>query len=287
MVYEIRQPVNYAFGTLKNAAAIGDTSIVSDDFITALPAGLTTSIYVPITLQDPASKVFEIVWVTAHTAAANTATVVRGKEATAARAWPSSTLWTCAPTLRDGLLPCTRATLPADPHIGLRVLLSDEQRALRWSGTQYTSGETVSLAQPNALLGWTAPPATFAASTTYTIATVSIPDPGWPYYIEGTAQLLFNGGTDGASTSHSSGLIVDTATWPATTSTSFVTCTFVGVSNSSGFGMIKLMRNRCPLVWTGAHTVNWLLRTGVASAISWTALNVSPQYQFNVSLIPA
>lgn len=132
-MYEIRVPTNYAFGQLTNAAAVSDTTLTSADFA-ALASNLSTTVYLPITLQDPANKVYEIVWATAHGAGANTMTIIRGREGTAARAWPASTLWACAPTLRDGVLPVANAAaLPADPHIGLRVLQQDTQQMLEWS----------------------------------------------------------------------------------------------------------------------------------------------------------
>lgn len=127
-MYENRLPANYSFGTLTGAAAISDTTLTSTDFATQLASGLSTTNYVPITLQDPSTHNFEIVWVTAHTAAASTCTVVRGREATSARAWGSGTLWATAPTLRDGALwVTTRANLPTDPHVGMRCYIQDEQ----------------------------------------------------------------------------------------------------------------------------------------------------------------
>jgi hypothetical protein len=129
VTYENRLPVNYAFGTLSVAAAISDTTLQSSAFATAIPtmsAGTTN--YVPIVLQNPSTGVYEIVWVNAHSASSTTVTVVRGKETTAAQAWPSGTLWTVAPTLRDVVLPVTtRSALPADPHVGMRAYIQDEQ----------------------------------------------------------------------------------------------------------------------------------------------------------------
>lgn len=132
-MYESRLPVNYAFGTLSSAAAVSDTTLSSAEFATLLPAGLSTTVYVPITVQDAATKLYEVVWATAHTAAATTATVVRGREGSTARAWASGTQWLVGPTVRDTELPvANRAALPADPHIGMRVYLQDEQVALTW-----------------------------------------------------------------------------------------------------------------------------------------------------------
>lgn len=134
MTYEIRLTQNYSFGVLTQAAAISDFTFTSADFAAGLPSGLSTTTYVPMVLQDPSLKVYEIVWVNAHTAAASTATVLRGREGTSARGWPSGTLWTVAPTLRDVQLPvANRAALPADPHVGMRALIQDEQVIVEWS----------------------------------------------------------------------------------------------------------------------------------------------------------
>jgi hypothetical protein len=134
MTYELRTPVNYAFGTLSVAGAISDTTLQSADFA-SLPGGasISTTQYIAIVLQDPTAKVYEIVWINAHTAASTTVTVLRGREGTSARAWPSGTLWTLAPTLRDGVLPvASRAALPSDPHVGMRCLLLDEKRIVEF-----------------------------------------------------------------------------------------------------------------------------------------------------------
>jgi hypothetical protein len=134
LTYENRLTVNFAFGTLTNAAAISDTSLVSTDFAAPIPSGLSTTTYVPITLQDPASKVFEVVWATGHTGGSSTVTVVRGREGTTTRSWGSGTLWAVTPTLRDGLFPVpTRAALPTDWHVGLRCYVQDEQITLERS----------------------------------------------------------------------------------------------------------------------------------------------------------
>lgn len=130
MTYEARLTVNYAFGALTNAAAVTDTNLVSADFATRIPTGLSTTTYVPITLQDPATGAFEVVWANAHAAASNTITCLRGREGTTSQNWPSSTLWTVSPTLRDGLLPvANRAALPVDPHVGMRANLQDSNTA--------------------------------------------------------------------------------------------------------------------------------------------------------------
>jgi hypothetical protein len=122
---DFRSPGNYFFGSLTNAAAISDTSLVSTDFA-ALASIYSANVIFPLTLDDPATKLHEIVWVTAHTAASNTITVVRAKEGTTARAWPAGTRVTCAPTQYDGRLSVQRASLPSDGHTGQNATVTDE-----------------------------------------------------------------------------------------------------------------------------------------------------------------
>lgn len=144
MANEFRDIRDYLFGTLTNAATISDTTITCSDFA-ALPTTYSTSRYLPLVLHDPALKVSEVVWVTAHVAASASVTVVRAKEGSTARAWPSGTQVLCAPTIRDGLPVYTRATLPADAHIGQRVAVSDESVVVQRLAT--TWGPSVGVCQ--------------------------------------------------------------------------------------------------------------------------------------------
>jgi len=130
-----RMPSDYQFGTLGVAAAIGDTTLTSNAFAT-LPSGQTTSAVTPLVLHNPAAGTHEVVWVTAHTASATTATVVRGKEGSTAQAWPSGTQWICAPTAaRDGLPALSAAALTAmtDQHVGMRALETDTSLVKEWT----------------------------------------------------------------------------------------------------------------------------------------------------------
>jgi hypothetical protein len=128
VTYEVRLNANYAFGLLTQAAQVSDTTLTSTDFGTRLPSALSTTTYVPITLHDPSAGIYEVAWANSHTAGASTATVLRGRENTTSLTWPAGTMWTVAPTLRDGVLPvANRAALPIDPHVGLECLVQDEQ----------------------------------------------------------------------------------------------------------------------------------------------------------------
>lgn len=124
MANEYRFPSDYKFGTLTTAAAISDTSLASAEFA-ALATGYSTALYMPIVLHDP-SVGYEVMWMTAHTASSTSITVVRAKEGTTARAWPSSTQWLVAPTVRDALnVVFTSGGLPSDAHVGARAVQTD------------------------------------------------------------------------------------------------------------------------------------------------------------------
>ena len=143
MAYETRWLQNFKFGTLASAASISDTVLSSSGFA-SLASNLTTAVYMPIALINPATGAFEIVWATAHTAAATTVTVVRGREGTSAAAWPAGTTWLVGPTLYDALYPTTRAALPSDLHVGARAVIGDEQIAVQKTMHQGVAASVIS-----------------------------------------------------------------------------------------------------------------------------------------------
>lgn len=145
MANEFRDVLNYFFGQLSVAASISDTTLNCADFANLAGGVYSTSRVLPLVLHDPSLKLFEIVWVTAHTAAATSVTVVRAKEGTTARAWGAGTQILCAPTTRDGLAVVTRAALPADASYGTRFALSDESVVVERAGAGW--GPSVGVAQ--------------------------------------------------------------------------------------------------------------------------------------------
>jgi hypothetical protein len=144
MANEYRDILDYFFGQLSAAASISDTTISCTDFA-GLGTAYSTTRVLPLVLHDPALKVKEVVWVTAHTASATSVTVVRAKEGTTARAWGAGTQVLCAPTVRDGLPVVTRATLPSDANWGARFSLSDEGVVVERAGASW--GPSVGTAQ--------------------------------------------------------------------------------------------------------------------------------------------
>lgn len=162
MTYENRYGVNYAYGVLTQAADKAAATLVSDDFINRLPTGLSTTTYVPVTLQDAATGTYEIVWVNNHAAGSNTANVLRGRESTTALTWPAGTLWIVAPTQRDGVLWVpTRSALPTDAHVGLRAIIADEQVVVEWVLGVGWAGTGPVAYRTNQLLAADAPSVTF------------------------------------------------------------------------------------------------------------------------------
>jgi hypothetical protein len=122
--FEQRQVVNYFSTGLIVAASITDTTMRATAF-TQLDA-MTGAKYVALVLHDDAQGVFEVVWVSAHTAASDTVTVVRGQEGTTARAWPAGTRVEIAPTAFDTLLAAVTSSLPSNPYVGQRAMLGDK-----------------------------------------------------------------------------------------------------------------------------------------------------------------
>lgn len=91
----------YVSGTiLNNPLAIGDTTL-SSAALANLPA-VASPDYAALIL-DPAGSAGnpEIVWVTAHTASATTATIARAKEGTTARQHLLAVAWAHGPTIMD------------------------------------------------------------------------------------------------------------------------------------------------------------------------------------------
>lgn len=67
----------------------------------------------------------EIVIVTAHTAAASSATITRGAYGTTARSHAAGVLWVHAPTTEDTIRIVTSGTRPSDPYRGQLVFETD------------------------------------------------------------------------------------------------------------------------------------------------------------------
>lgn len=92
----------------------------------------------------------EIVVMTAHTAAATVATIVRGQYGTAARSHPQGTEWIHAPIDEDFIEILTSATRPGDPYEGQFIFETDTNKLVGYGGVDWAprdAGGTIGYAQ--------------------------------------------------------------------------------------------------------------------------------------------
>jgi hypothetical protein len=158
----LRIKANYAFGVTDAALTTGATTL-SSPTLTRLPA-VTGTNHAPVTLHDPVAGVYEIVWVTAHTASATTATIARGKEGSTALAWASGAMWTHGPTVRD----------TGGVGAGMRIADGVTQGSASGSRTVQNYGT---------LESWN----DSAFTVDLTAGTITVPWDGW-YHLEGRAR---------------------------------------------------------------------------------------------------
>lgn len=126
--YDQRLLIDNRFGQLAGGVVANATVLASADFA-SLPSDLSLTRYLPIVLADDSAKVYEVVWATGHVEGSQNLTVIRGREGSSARQWGSGTAWRHAATARDGIpTVASRAALPGDAHLGLRVMIRDENR---------------------------------------------------------------------------------------------------------------------------------------------------------------
>lgn len=102
MANELRVRQNFLGGLIEdNPLTSGATTLTSAALAAMVAIGSAS--HMPIVLDpDGVGGEPEIVWVTAHTAAATTATILRGQEGTTARAHNRDVPWSHGPTKKDG-----------------------------------------------------------------------------------------------------------------------------------------------------------------------------------------
>lgn len=92
---------NNVFGTLTDNPLTNVATVMNAAGLANLAAVTGTDVAVVTLDPNRVNGAPEIVYVTAHTAAATSATILRGQEGTAARQHPSGTFWTHSPTAVD------------------------------------------------------------------------------------------------------------------------------------------------------------------------------------------
>lgn len=204
--------------------------------------------------------------------------------------------WTFAMIITPSLTPIARPPVVPVANIAARNALSAPvagQMALRadtnamdyFDGTIWRGSKTIHLPRVvPTLLGWTAVQ-NCAINSSYTVATLAIPDPGWPYLIESSAgmQVSFISANE-TGFSHYVALMVDTTTFPGVSATNLLGGAFVG--GGQQFANAQVPWSRSQVVYTGAHTLNYIFKTGSLSTTAFGALNTHPSYHFDTQLLP-
>jgi hypothetical protein len=139
------------------------------------------------------------------------------------------------------------------------------------------------------------PTTTLSANTDNRAATVSIPDPGYPYKIEVAAGVFLQGLSTSAASgaSHSLAVRVDAATPlapSAAPTTGAFASNFIGqMGGAAGaFSYATIPRRLSPAVWTGAHVVDLFIRAGSASSVVVPIpLANRSDFFFDVRVVPA
>lgn len=153
MANEIRVRANFVAGQLSSGMLTGDT-LMQGAGLADLPAIGSTE-YAPIAIfrTDNAGRVIqkEIVYVTAHTAGATSATVTRGREGTTAQAWNAGDRFSHTDTALDNLIVCTSSTRPSTPFEGLEIYERDTKVKRLWDGAAWVRSDAFDT-------GWTQPP---------------------------------------------------------------------------------------------------------------------------------
>lgn len=130
-----RSSRDYFFGATSADITISGTTLTSSAF-SALGTAYDSNYVLPLTLHDQTLGVYEVVYVTAHSASSTSVTVQRAREGSTARAWTAGTAIVCAPTARDIVDSMPRASLPSDAHTGQRAALTDEGLVVQRTITQ-------------------------------------------------------------------------------------------------------------------------------------------------------
>ena len=141
---------DFVRGTLTNALSSGDTTMTAS-LLASIPEIVAPDIAVII--LDPLASAPEIVHITAHTAAATTATILRGRESSTARAHIAGTAWAHGATGDDFPANAFPATA-ANGDLLYGVAASDEYVALAKPASP--AGDLLVFASGNAP-SWLAP----------------------------------------------------------------------------------------------------------------------------------
>jgi hypothetical protein len=149
--------------------------------------------------------------------------------------------------------------------------------------TTLQARKAIRIARPNANAPLWTSTLTTGANTTYVVAQVAIPDPGWAYFIEGMANFTVSGVTGGPYSS-SVHMRVDNAANPSAPGTDLLGSNFMRTIDG-GFATFQV-DGVSQQSWTGARTVYLILRNGATGVMTIGNLSTSLMYRFDLIIHP-
>lgn len=143
MAQEYRLTADGFYGQLASQLTAAATTH-TDAAWAGLPTWTGTAAYMPLTLTSPGLT--EIVWVTVHASGTPTqVTLLRAKEGTTARTWPTGTQFAQADMRRDGLVAQDSSVSTTDFHWGSQWIETNTGLIKRKTGTGIVAAAGVSL----------------------------------------------------------------------------------------------------------------------------------------------
>lgn len=186
-----------------------------------------------------------------------------------------------------GIRGAVRLMLPGDSHADAGIYPGDarycrtHQQVEVWKADGLWHGTCpIRLPRPTMV-----PNGNLGGATAHVMGTVSVSDPGWPYYITATASALVN--TNPGSTTVMRDIygqinVDDTVFNPSPSSRRLI-------RTHGGSDPVPLLLNAdvtSPSSYTGAHTVTWLIYNDSVPS-NFLAVADNEYWSFDVTLIPA
>lgn len=178
MANEIRRRETFAAGGLSVGLSTVDTTMQSNG-LQDLPV-LASDEYFPLSLfrTDSLGRITqkEVVYMTAHSAAAGSGTILRAQEGTTAQIWSAGDRWSLTDTALDNIIVCKSTTRPAIKYDGMLLKELDTDYVRFWSGASYRHVANIKMYTCGASLAGGAAPA-------------------FPNEVEGAPPMLIQAGT--------------------------------------------------------------------------------------------
>lgn len=147
MANEIRVRANFVGGLVEDAPLSSSATVLTSASLANLPVIDSTHHAALIIDPDAVDGNAEIVWVTAHTAAATTATILRGQEGTTARQHAQDTPWVHTSTVQD-YEPTMRHSFRVvkSTEASNQALTSNTDTKITWGAEHFDISNTFDLA---------------------------------------------------------------------------------------------------------------------------------------------